>query len=279
MKMTSMLKTQKILLVNWVVVPILGILVFGKLGFFKVVLFILAWLVIDKIWDWFSGLLIAGAGGVGGNEDEVLKMKFLDEVPGRVALMMAVDTIGTLLVPWIVAGLLLGWFVTASISKEDAAMLKVVESVQSLWWKSEYPALIKIVDSAANHSLVTSYRTGPDGNNQVKLDLQKEDDNGLVLKVELPKEGVYTVDQKTQKERRSETPKIIVMRDHNLDGMPDDFSINQSGEPLYKEKIAKDGFIAFRNSPEHKSILILWSTGIGFSVNHFIHGADSIMQR
>ena len=66
--------------------------------------------------------------------------------------------------------------------------------------ETEYPALIKIVDSAANHSLVTSsYRTGPDGNNQVKLDLQKEDDNGLVLKVELPKEGVYTVDQKLKK--------------------------------------------------------------------------------
>jgi len=52
-----------------------------------------------------------------------------------------------------------------------------------------------------------------------------------------------------------------------------------SGEPLYEETVTEDGFIKFRSGPDHQSIWTQWSIGIGYSVNHFIHGFDSASPR
>jgi len=54
-----------------------------------------------------------------------------------------------------------------------------------------------------------------------------------------------------------------------------------SGEAVYKEELTEDGFIKFRNTSEHQSILLQWSVGIGFAINHFLHGhgIDSAMPR
>jgi len=36
---------------------------------------------------------------------------------------------------------------------------------------------------------------------------------------------------------------VITIRDHNEDGIPDDFDMEPRGEPLYKETVTEDGFI------------------------------------
>ena len=48
----------------------------------------------------------------------------------------------------------------------------------------------------------------------------------------------------------------ITIRDHDLDGLPDDFNIEVGGKPLNKEELTEDGFIKFRNSSEHEAILM-----------------------
>lgn len=159
------------------------------------------------------------------------------------------------------------------------AINSLTQHLRDLWWQSEYPALVKAVSSADNSSLSTSYRTGPDGRSQVKLLLLKEPSDGLVFKIELPEEAIFSIDLKTRKNIPSETVHVITIRDHNLDGMLDDFDREPSGGSVYKEERTKDGFIKFRNTPEHQSILIAWSLGIGFSVNHFLHGVDSAVPR
>lgn len=107
----------------------------------------------------------------------------------------------------------------------------------------------------------------------------KEPSDGLVLKIEIPKEAIFSIDPKTGKEIPSEVVNIITIRDNDLDGMPDDFEWKPSGEPIYKEELTKDGFIKFRKTPEHQIILMQWSLGIGFSINHFLHGINSAMPR
>ena len=107
MKINSLLRTQKILLINWVVVPALGIWIWIKNGFFNVILFVIIWLVADKIWDWLTGLLITGAGRIGASEHEALQMEISGEVPVRMAFMMIVDLLGTFMLPWFVAGFFL----------------------------------------------------------------------------------------------------------------------------------------------------------------------------
>lgn len=110
MKMESLKSTQAILCANWVVVPILFIWIAIKTSFINSIIFIVLWLVIDRVWDWISGLLIAAAGRVGASEEEAFDMELSGNVPIRMAVMMIVDLIGTLLIPWIIAGLCLGWF-------------------------------------------------------------------------------------------------------------------------------------------------------------------------
>lgn len=150
---------------------------------------------------------------------------------------------------------------------------------QDLWWQSEYPVLVKTVNKANNSSLSTTYKTGPEGSSQLNLFLLKKPSDGMVLKIDLPKDAIFSIDQKSGRKIASETASIITIRDHNLDGIPDDFNMEPSGEPVYNEELTEDGFIKFRNTPEHQSILVLWSVGIGFAINHFLHGIDSAMPR
>jgi len=166
-----------------------------------------------------------------------------------------------------------------SAKQEEPSTPPTSLQTQDFWWRSEYPALLKAVASAHNFSLSTAYRTGPDGRSKVKLLLVKEPNNGLMLRIDLPKQAIMSVDIRTGKKTPSKTRYIVTIRDHNLDGMPDDFNEEPSGEPLYEEEFTKDGFTKFRNSPEHQAVAIMWVGGIGFSVNHFLHGIDSAMPR
>jgi hypothetical protein len=97
--------------------------------------------------------------------------------------------------------------------------------------------------------------------------------------MEFPREAMVSVDPDTGENIPSETAPRITIRDHNLDGMPDDFNIQPAGQPVYKEELTEDGFIKFRDSSEHQAIFVQWSVGIGYSVNHFLHGIDSAMPR
>jgi len=114
--------------------------------------------------------------------------------------------------------------------------------------------------------------TGPNLTSKVELYLSKKADNELVLKTTLPQKATFSVDPKTGEKRPSETPPVIIIRDHDLDGLPDDFHMEPSGTPLYKEQFSADGFIKYRDSPEHQVILLQWIIGIKYATNYFLHG-------
>lgn len=147
----------------------------------------------------------------------------------------------------------------------------------SIWWLSEYPLLIKAVEKANKSTLTTTYRTGPNLSATGKYELYKKPNAGIIFKSILPKEAIVSVDPKTGDTKQSEKNPAIIIRDHNLDGIPDDFKMEPKGTPLYKEVLTKDGFIKYRNSPEHQVILMQWVIAIGYSINHFLHGIDSPM--
>ncbi len=107
MKIRRLKATQKILRINWVVVPALGIWIWIKSGIFNAIVFVIIWLVADKIWDWLTRLLTAGAGRIGASEYEEFQMQISGEVPGRMAFMMIFGLLGTFILPWVVAGLLI----------------------------------------------------------------------------------------------------------------------------------------------------------------------------
>jgi len=101
MKMSSLQATQRILLINWIIAPALGIWIWVKIGFFSAVLFVIVWLIADKIWDWVTGLLIAGAALIKASEHEAFQIEISGEVPGRMVFMMIVDLLGTFVLPWV----------------------------------------------------------------------------------------------------------------------------------------------------------------------------------
>ncbi len=154
-----------------------------------------------------------------------------------------------------------------------------VSAIREIWWQAEYPVLLRAVARAPNSLLSTSYRTGPSGRGMLKVVFFKENEGGLFVTIELPKEAYVVVDPTTGEKNPIETSPRITIRDHDLDGLPDDFSLEPGGKPLYEEEFTKDGFVKFRNSSEHEAILMQWSVALGYGVNHFLHGIDSAMPR
>ncbi len=106
MRMNTLLASQRILLVNWIVGPGFAVLVGYKSGVASAVGFIIIWLIADKAWDWLTGVLIAIAGQKPSGDEESAAALYGD-IPPRVGLLMVTDLLGTLLLPWIIAGILL----------------------------------------------------------------------------------------------------------------------------------------------------------------------------
>ena len=147
------------------------------------------------------------------------------------------------------------------------------------WWIAEYPALVRTVEAATNGTLRTSYRTGQEGKAKVELTLIRKRNGGLTLRSNLPPQAIFSIDSKTGQRIPSSIRPVIIIRDHDTDGVSDDFKIEPAGESVFRETVTKDGFIKFRSGPDHQSIWLQWSFGIGFSVNHFLHGVDSALPR
>jgi hypothetical protein len=276
MRMSSLLATPRILLINWFIAPALGIWIWVSSGFFMAVLFVAIWLIADKAWDWLTGLMITGAGRIGASEHEASQMEISGEVPERMAFMMIVDLLGTFILPWVVAGFFLGWFGTSNSLPNTSTNPVLERLTQNKWWLAEYPALIEAVEKAGNSQLSTSYTVLADGTSKVELLLSKTADKGFILTMKLPKGVQFSIDPNTGEKVQSDVAPTIIIRDHNLDGLPDDFQIKPSGQPLYKEKVTNDGFIIYRDDPEHHVILAQWAIGIEYSMNYFLHGHSSL---
>ena len=152
-------------------------------------------------------------------------------------------------------------------------------AIEELWWLSEYPALLKAVEDGPNSTLSTAYTTGPAGSGIVKLELVKQPDRALVLRIRLPREAFVATDPNTGVRTPVEEAPVITIRDDDLDGVPDDWRVEPSGKPLHEEEFTGDGFVKYRASPDHRAILVQWSIAVGYSTNHFLHGIDRAMPR
>lgn len=160
---------------------------------------------------------------------------------------------------------------------------QTVTSIENFWWQSEYSDLIMKVRKANKSTLFTSYKSGFEGMQKVDINLKTELDNCLVLEI-------------TQDVAQEINEPIFTIRDKDGDGQPDDFQIEFEGKPAILKKdqngnltIQKleggysdnkeERFIKLKDLDEHKNIFFLWSIGIGFSINHFLHGNDSVLPR
>ena len=152
---------------------------------------------------------------------------------------------------------------------------------QLFWWESEYQDLVNAVKKAKNSHLSTSYKTGPEGKHTVRLSLQKLHEGSFILRITKPKRSLATKDDKTGEMIPSKFTPVVIIRDHNVDGFPEDYVIEPKDKFQYSGTgaITKDGFIQIRNVPEDRTILTEWAIGIGYSVNHFLHGVNSVFPR
>ena len=157
-------------------------------------------------------------------------------------------------------------------SKRETVTEKAANT-QQLWWLSDYPKLIQKIDTTATKRLSTSWKTGPDGSSVVYLTLGKKD-NGLVMEMKLPKQAIVTRNDKTGETIPSSEMPVLIIRDNNLDGYPDDFFLTP-GNPPDNVVLSEDGFVKVQQTEEYESIFMQWIVGIGFSVNEFLYGIKS----
>lgn len=161
--------------------------------------------------------------------------------------------------------------------KENIEIGPKAANAQPIWWLSEYPKLVQKIDNSPSKQLETSYRTGPEGQSKVNLKLIRRV-NDIVLEVMLPKQAIVSHDKKNNAMIPSSEPLKIIMRDHDQDGVLDNF-LMVPGTPSPGTSLTTDGYIKFEPKEEYQGIFIQWMVGIGYSINHFLHGIDSAYPR
>jgi hypothetical protein len=157
-------------------------------------------------------------------------------------------------------------------SKRETVTQRAADT-QQLWWLSDYPKLIHKIDTTITKRLNTSWKTGPEGRSTVYLTLAKKG-NSLVMAMKLPRQAVVMLNEKTSKTLPSSEKTVIVIRDHDLDGYPDDFSLTP-GNPPENAMLTEDGFVKMQQTEEYASIFMQWMVGVGFTVNEFLYGIKS----
>ena len=153
-----------------------------------------------------------------------------------------------------------------------------------VWWSPEYPALVIAIDATPGRLLATSYRSGSQGEREIKLFVLMVLDGTLILRTELPPESMFTIDPETGKQIPGTVSVALTIRDHDLDGTLDDFhfkvgDVEAQPDSSSGEELTLDGFVKFRDIPDHQFVLVKWVLGIGFCINHFLHGVDSALPR
>ena len=133
---------------------------------------------------------------------------------------------------------------------------------------SNYRNLIKAIDATPDRMLKTSYASASNRRSKVELTLYRDADGTLVVVYALPKEAIFTLDEKTGKRIPSDEAPVITMRDHDLDGNPDDYSITPGVAPDDAE-YTSDGYVKF-NSRRDNFILDPWSSAIKIATKHFL---------
>lgn len=110
MKFGTLLSLQPVLLINWVAFIGLPAWIAVRSGFASALGFSVLWLVLDRVRDFVTRLIMVGAEKVGTTEYQVPVDPAAREVSTLLALAMLIDFIATLLLPWVLAALFLGWF-------------------------------------------------------------------------------------------------------------------------------------------------------------------------
>ena len=140
------------------------------------------------------------------------------------------------------------------------------------WWYVEYPDLIEVIQQSPHRALATSYRAGSTGNRQGRLKTSIGKDGGIVLQLVLGLDeslsGMVNAPQVT-----------TVMRDNDRDGTPDAFQTIPAMEWGYTGPVTLEGFIPLERGAGFEIVYGLWSQGMGYAVNFFLHGYDSALPR
>jgi hypothetical protein len=92
---------HRALALNWGVVLGLAAWIWTHEGPRAALWFLVIWLVAEQAWKRAAGFLA---------RREPIEPGPADEVPGGLAFLFALDVAVTLLLPWLVAGVFLGWY-------------------------------------------------------------------------------------------------------------------------------------------------------------------------
>jgi len=159
------------------------------------------------------------------------------------------DVIGELVSPW----LLTWWIVTRSPLSGSADAHK--------WTLEEYTALVERVEQ--NYAgLSTRYATGPEGKQTAQMQAAVSPEGAFVLTLIQPSGAIRRFDEASGQSVATGEAMVIVMRDHDRDGRPDDVQTTPTGEPLFEETVTPDGFTELRDAPEHAPFFVVWSGSV-----------------
>ena len=143
------------------------------------------------------------------------------------------------------------------------------------WWASHYADLFQAVDNSERGSLRASYRAGPTGDATVSVALHMTADGGVV-QVVIP-EGALSVSNGSGALGPVDSAVLVTMRDHDFDGIPDDYRHDDGASLGYDGRLAEKQFTELTSSPEHQGIMAVWHVAVSFCVNYFLDGVNTAL--
>ncbi len=145
----------------------------------------------------------------------------------------------------------------------------------TFWWHKEYGDLLKLLSEQNTKSLETSYETGSNRENVVKIRLEQLENSFVLLTVEKPASSVVSYDRKTGRIAPVVDNPMVVFKDHDSNGMPDHCLLTSKNE--YKPRQSTNNFFELGPYDINNPLFTEWAVCIGFCVNKFLHNTNSAL--
>ncbi len=149
------------------------------------------------------------------------------------------------------------------------------ESAQP-WWSNQYPKLVETVGSTHEGSVTLQYRTGPRGEEEVRLTLRPFGEKGLEVHSNAPGSAIVRVNPETQEATRQQDRFEIMLRDEDGDGWADVVSLPLGMIAADESLLRDDGMMRLTGREDEAAFYAMWNIHVAYAVNRLLYDRDSV---
>ncbi len=144
------------------------------------------------------------------------------------------------------------------------------------WWQLQYQELLDRISRETGGVLRYEYRTGPSGEEVMRVALRRTEGGGLAIELDMPPGALVKEDKQTGRMSPERGRTHMAFRDEDGDGVLDAVRPPEASV-VDESRRGADGHMRLEGSADEEGLRALWDLHVGIAVNRVLDQRDSAL--